>query len=444
MINLKIYTNINCKLYVDTVYKGFCTAGVLNQFSIQEGDYNIVLISFNQVDRSQYVTLGSYSVEDRNYYFKYEVNLTLCSDKILKADLCRYKSPKIISKFHNWYIAQSDNGMYGIIDNLYNTILPFEYNEIQPKGNNRCIIKSHDKVGLVTEQGKVLSCLYDSIESYHEMHIIEIENLKGLANRFGDVVLPCSFHNIAPTNTADRYIIQKYSLYNIVDTCGNLLLSDWYNDIRTLLGSTSNYIVAKYDKEGIISDDGTIILPIIYDYIGMLCNHLCESQLYITELGSSRGLVDNNGNELYKCEYDNIYLDEQPFGIYLEKNGKFGYHKGDVVLPCVYDSIIEAPYLDYEEHYRTWLVYAKNIYKTDVFDDKCNKIEWVYENIPSVIISNRSLVKKNGKYGYVDSNRYEVIPCIYESASDFRDGVAVVSKEGKEYSIDINGNIILP
>ena len=52
---------------------------------------------------------------------------------------------------------------------------------------------------------------------------------------------------------------------------------------------------------------------------------------------------------------------------------------------------------------------------------------------------------ENRKYGYVDINGKVIIPFIYDNATDFKEGVAVVTKGEvftKEYLIDIKGNIL--
>src|SRR5574344_1594861 len=55
----------------------------------------------------------------------------------------------------------------------------------------------------------------------------------------------------------------------------------------------------------------------------------------------------------------------------------------------------------------------------------------------------RLLVRKNGKYGYVDIRGNEVIPLIYDKAEwEFHDGVAEVELNGKKFKIDTNGNKI--
>lgn len=53
-------------------------------------------------------------------------------------------------------------------------------------------------------------------------------------------------------------------------------------------------------------------------------------------------------------------------------------------------------------------------------------------------------VDKKGKVGFADSDGNVVIKCVYESATPFNDGVAIVSKGGKSGLIDTSGKVVLP
>lgn len=53
-----------------------------------------------------------------------------------------------------------------------------------------------------------------------------------------------------------------------------------------------------------------------------------------------------------------------------------------------------------------------------------------------------SLVSKNGKYGYVDKGNQVVIPMIYDAGFDFEQGRAIVEKNGKSGIIDRTGKLL--
>ena len=53
-------------------------------------------------------------------------------------------------------------------------------------------------------------------------------------------------------------------------------------------------------------------------------------------------------------------------------------------------------------------------------------------------------VKKDGKWGYIDKTGKEVVPCQYDNALGFSDGLAVVEKGGKCGYIDKTGKEVIP
>ena len=53
-------------------------------------------------------------------------------------------------------------------------------------------------------------------------------------------------------------------------------------------------------------------------------------------------------------------------------------------------------------------------------------------------------VCKDGKWGYIDITGKVVIPFIYDYAENFNDGLATVEKDGKWGFIDKSGNVVTP
>lgn len=52
--------------------------------------------------------------------------------------------------------------------------------------------------------------------------------------------------------------------------------------------------------------------------------------------------------------------------------------------------------------------------------------------------------KENGKWGYADKDNNVVIPCLYDSAYPFENGLAVVGRDGKFGYVDRFGTLIYP
>ena len=54
------------------------------------------------------------------------------------------------------------------------------------------------------------------------------------------------------------------------------------------------------------------------------------------------------------------------------------------------------------------------------------------------------MVEKNGKRGYIDKTGSEVVPCKYDKAFGFSEGLAKVKKSGKYGFIDKTGREVVP
>ena len=52
-------------------------------------------------------------------------------------------------------------------------------------------------------------------------------------------------------------------------------------------------------------------------------------------------------------------------------------------------------------------------------------------------------VRKNGKWGFISSERKEVVPAIYDSVGSFHEGLADVSKDGKFGFVDTTGKVVI-
>ncbi len=72
------------------------------------------------------------------------------------------------------------------------------------------------------------------------------------------------------------------------------------------------------------------------------------------------------------------------------------------------------------------------------------KIEDKYEYISSEVEDERIVVRQDNKYGYIDTDAEIIVPCIYDAAETFEDGVARVTEGNNCGYIDIDGMEIVP
>jgi hypothetical protein len=66
-----------------------------------------------------------------------------------------------------------------------------------------------------------------------------------------------------------------------------------------------------------------------------------------------------------------------------------------------------------------------------------------YDSI-SPFSESRAMVKRNGRYGFIDRRASEVIPLSFESAADFHEGLAAVTVGGRAGFVDTRGQLAIP
>ncbi len=173
-----------------------------------------------------------------------------------------------------------------------------------------------------------------------------------------------------------------------------------------------------------------------YDFIMPFSNGLS-----LVKKNNKYGCIDNKGNIVIECQYDHIYRSNENLLLVI-KNGKCGYvdRFGKEIIPCIYEDAEEfredLALVYKNDHYEYLDATGRQIISTDKYYDMHSFCE------------GRALVRKNNlkynyKCGYIDKNSKEVIPCLYDDAEDFSEGLAIVELKGKKYYIDINGNKII-
>jgi len=275
-----------------------------------------------------------------------------------------------------------------IIDKkFYNVILETEDFYVDKNGDIKSIklAKSNGKIGFLKENGEELfPCIFDSVVIVNNYNTLNSENISTRRMFF------------------------------------------------TVSRDNNQYAKVKKDgKWGLISIEGKIIIPCIYDEIYEFDYSKTErmeppyidyldwgTKIAIVKKNRKWGLVNDKGYILTECNYEEFFIpDVQLFyknRAGARKNGKWGFLnlKGETVIPFIFDSI------------------GSN-----------------YLNIPSITLTfsdRMAIVKKNGKWGVIDTNGIEIIPFIYDYISIFSNGLAAVKKNAKWGYINQYNEEVIP
>lgn len=151
-----------------------------------------------------------------------------------------------------------------------------------------------------------------------------------------------------------------------------------------------------------------------YDYVGDFNEGLAS-----VRRDGKWGFIDTSGREVVPCRYDDVF-DFSEGMARVEKGGMWGYvgKTGREVIPCIYEQAY-----DFSDGL------AKVYLEKRFFIDKNGKEVLTAGRDWDVFKEGLARITRDGKTGFVDKAGNEVIPCKYDGASMFCEGMASVSEE---------------
>lgn len=480
-VNLKIFSDIPCEVYVDNDLKAVAKKNTLTKVPVRQGEYYVQLVStvnsrykiervvsldYDKVLNVQFSELVHLHPEwlrdtdvvwigDINKYFKAK---NLVSGEIVSSAYDYVNSTK---DFKNGISIVRKNNLAGVVNIHGNEILPCSFEQISRVGDNLLKVKHNGKYLLLYSQSGKNANDY----CYDDIQVLEGRSIVGY--RDGG----CAFLN--NNGDEDRFLSQyKYSI-------------GFRNSFAIV--STENSMHDR--KYGVINDNGAEVLPCIYDDITYGFSH----GLNTVKKNKKYGVVDHKGYEVIPCVYEGLGSSYSDGLIYAKHNGKYGFinHKGEIIIPFKYDDIHD------------WSWYSNNDYWFRYFSEsgiaivsiksRSNSIESKYGLVtkdgkeifpcmfsrhPRIILKDQvclidnkgglfivyptgqyrklkyqdvgriknglAVVKCNGLYGCVDENLNEVIPCVYEDIKICSQNSFIVYKNKRYGVVDNEGKEIIP
>ena len=328
--------------------------------------------------------------------------------KVVKVDLPQYKGGLPVSD--KLMAVRDGSGNYGFIDKAGKEVAPCKYDQIKGWSDGLVIVRMKSdwavyKYGVIDETGKeVVPCKYDEIMEFSDgLAVVGMDSGKkdeygtifykeGLIDKTGKEIVPCKY-----------------------DMIGGF--SDGLAIIGMDSGKKDEYGRIAY-KYGLIDRTGKEIAPCKYDLIGELSDSLIKVGVDTGEKGEygetayKYGVIDRTGKEIAELKYD--YVEILPGGYAQVQLGeKYGLRDGQWgIINSAGEEIVKL---------------GQGV--SDVFDG-CVKI---------------SKLNDAGKrqYGFVDGTGREVVPCQYDDAGDFFEGLAAVCANGKWGIVDKTGREVI-
>lgn len=227
----------------------------------------------------------------------------------------------------------------------------------------------------------------------------------GLANAGGTLILPCQYEEMSDW-MGDRVVIRDESIISAIDSHGNRLAL-LHEDASSFQYTGSNGAILQLeDGWHMSSKDFSVILPKAYEELRMISDERCAA----AKENGKWGLVSTGGEWLISPEHDDIISNE--LGISYSHKSVFVKDDNKVVL---------------------WLNQ----------DDKLSATENVFEDAKPFEDA-YAAVKKDGKWGFINSAGKVVIDYQFEDARSFGQHLAAVKKDGKWGYVSLLGEIVIP
>lgn len=334
------------------------------------------------------------------------------------------------------------NGKYGIVSKNGTYLLNCQYSDIyiQMQGearkhdfvNSICIADKNGIKELINSKGEILSnlkakeicfvgsfCKVQLNNKSNRYFLFDVQNRKLLSTafdeiEFGNYKADVKYSGISISGHND-YIIKRDNLYGVINKEGRLIIDCIYDQILHI-GHKSNeygwamdgYEVILNGKHGVFSEEGEQVLECIFDRIEEVPYPAGHGNVgYLTIQNDKYGYCSIDGKVLLNCEYDEI----TPVTLYNEeyivkKEGKYALFNCNNVLATdfIYDEIFDE--------------------KTDYNDDD-NEVKRTYK------------VRQGNKIGIINNLGETLVECKY----DYLRRCSTKTFDMKErYEVGLNGN----
>jgi len=314
----------------------------------------------------------------------------------------------------------------------YNKIETISLNDIDtdmPYEKNVLKYERDDKYGLIDLKGNVVTkAIYDSIDGLSNKEgelLVSQDGKYGVINTKGAELIKTEYDHV----TGDEYYTQKdkYALsgyilglktntgyrYGYMSYKRKMLLDVEYNEIQRLGGIGSEdtdkdiFLLAKKDGQYGLIKNKKVVIDFRYqsiDYSGV-------NNLFIVNRNTKTGVYNSTGKKILAVKYDEVDVN---------------------------DTYIQTKLKEETAYY--------NLFGNRIDKSTIKETEKEEEKQEETTVSTGKLIpkKKDGKWGFVDSNSNIVVDYKYEEVTSLNKyGFAGVKLDGKWGSIDENGNIVV-
>lgn len=270
-----------------------------------------------------------------------------------------------------------------------------------PYTNGLAPVKLNNQWYLIDRLGVQKTQAFDDMNELSEgVYIVKHNNLYGSIDEYGQLTNDIKYEKMGDFKNACAYY-QLNGKYGFITKDGYMHKPEfeWISDFSKL----GICIYKKDNKFGLIKNNGRIFTPPLYDQIIP-----CTNSIYLFVINTSYGFYSADGCFLSTISYD--YEKERNINEYTNGNSLKLIRK-----------------------------------KEQALIDLNGKMSCDFGVFTEIYLPSNGLirVKKNNKFGYVDSKLNLVLPLKYLYAEDFTDSTAIVSTKKGYHVINLKGDEVI-
>lgn len=271
--------------------------------------------------------------------------------------------------------------------------------------------------------------------------------VRTVQNNYGKFSGEIYYRDYDPEYQWTRILLKDNDKWGYIDKDSNIVIPFIY-DFLNQFDAYGYAIVENDGKCGFINRNNDTIIPLIYEEIGSYNHDLARAKL-----NGKHGFINRKGETIIDFQFDDAHGFIDCGLAQIKIGNKYGFvdTKGFQVIPAKYSKVDYHPQeMDFvfALHDNKWAFFStKGEQLSDfVYDDIYGTSEHIDIFTEKYMFNELILVKKNGKYGYLNRNLKVVIDFGYFSKAEqiTEHGFAIVKKGSFYGVIDKTGKLIIP
>ncbi len=347
------------------------------------------------------------------------------------------------------------DGLYGL-KKTDSVLLQPIYQEIFPVTAAIFQLKQHNQYGVADKNGHIFIPLeYDSIKHIfagNEALVVYQHGQAGVLNTRGEEILPLQYDTILYSSAVSKYSLVKKDGKTLLFFGKDLVDMNY----QSLIFYNNLVVVKQQEKYGLLTNGGLVVPP-QYDsmYVAQQKSYraitgsplLSDYRMMATTLfivqNNQYGLLDTDGSVIAAPEYGNIQFDHY----------RKVYHiKKDTLTGLYLESTKKKTAIEYEQVYSDGMrfITVKKNGRYGIINYQLEQVmPCVYDKIDIMGSSGYLRAVQNGKTGLFNDKGKMIIPLLYDTIDDFSlaeklRGLYKAALNGRKGIVDAANRIIVP